>query len=91
MAVEEGQDVPGGVGASDEPRPDQPFPLLGPDESNSLQTADVLRELGLEIACNSRHRNERQPKAPPPPPSRIDTGAALRGAFKKSPAAARGR
>lgn len=50
VAVEEGQHVARGVGGADEPRPHQPLPLVGADEAHSLQVADVVGQLGLQVA-----------------------------------------
>ena len=49
MTVQEGQYVTRSVAGADEPRPDQPLPLVGADEADTLPVSDVLLQLRLQI------------------------------------------
>lgn len=56
MAVEEGQHLTRSIGGADQTGPDQTFSLFGADETHAFQIADVVSELGLQVAWMSKRK-----------------------------------
>lgn len=50
VAIEECEHVTRSVGGTNEARTDQTLPFVGADEPHAVQFADVVSELGLQVA-----------------------------------------
>lgn len=56
VGVQEGDDLPFGGGGPQQPGPDKPLPLLGPQDAHFGQPHHVLLQGHLQVLCRERER-----------------------------------